>query len=263
MYKTHQLVLNYKKLILAPLGFYMLAGLVIFLVYSMQNSPLQVGLPILGFATDLLFSFNSTHSFFNWFLLFLSLILGLSVQPIFASSWFAVSRITSPGSFLFSDNFDLMTGDPVENTPSSKTPQSRTSSLNAGNKGMIMVADGKIMFINKEFCQITGYSAVDIIGKDFVEFIVPQDILKYASLIRTPQNEAPGILGIGFTCENGREIEVYIAGNKNSSANPNDICLFYAREKDVNQVSQLSVTDWFVDSFNKTNTFFWMWDEKE
>jgi PAS domain S-box-containing protein len=244
------------------MGIYMVTGFIIFLVYNMINNPVQVGYPILGFATDLLFSFNSTHSFFSWFLLFLALILGLSVQPIFNSSWFAFSRITSPGSFLFSDNYDLMTGENDANSPASRSQQSRSSSLNSGNKGMIMVADGKIMFINKEFCQITGYSAVDVIGKDFVEFIVPQDILKYAALIRTPQNEAPGIQGIGFTCENGREIEVYIAGNKNSSANPNDICLFYAREKDLSQISQLSVTDWFVDSFNKTNTFFWMWDNK-
>lgn len=262
MYKTKQLVLNYKKLILAPVGFYLITGFILFLVMGMLNKPQQFGILILGFVSDLMFSYNISYTVYNWFILISIGLVGLSVQPFFMTRRNSFSRITFPGSFLFSGHYDEIIGGTEEDPGPSKAKQTRSSGISSGSKGMVMVADGKIMFVNKEFCQITGYSPIDVIGKDFVEFIIPQDILKYSALIRTPQNEAPGIQGIGFTCAMGKEIEVYIAGNKNSSSNPNDICLFYARERDLYHSRQMSVTDWFVDSFTKTSTFFWMWDDK-
>lgn len=173
--------------------------------------------------------------------------------------------MTYPDSGTYLDTFDLMTEDrgALGNKPNSSagTGTTRTGII-SDNKGMIMVADGKVMFVNKEFCQMSGFAPSEIIGKDFIEFIVPQDILKYTSLIRTSRHDSQSLQGIGLMCPNLKEIDVYIAGNKNTSSNPNDICLFHVRERSGFRTGEQSVTDWFVNAFSMTNTCFWLWDDR-
>jgi len=262
VYKSRPLALNYKWLIISAAGVYLIAGTFIFSLQGKLLQPEYLLSLLFGFLTNTLsYSGKEYHAGAVALIAILSIIILPYYTGLITRKLGVIPMaITDPGSYL--DSFSLISDD--NRKPSLPSPGTGHSNQGVAgdNKGMIMVADGKVMFVNKDFCQMSGFSPSDIIGKDFVEFIVPQDILKYTSLIRTSRFDSLSFQGIGLMCPNHKELDVYIAGNKNTSSNPNDICLFHVRERSEYRKNEQSVTDWFVNSFAMTSTYFWLWDDR-
>lgn len=197
-------------------------------------------------------------------IIFTSMIL-LPYIPTFLARKFHLSMIAFPMGNPGGNIFNLMTGQEDELEKGSEPEKMKSTSKSgvlSGDKGMMMVADGKVMFINKEFCQLTGFSPAEIIGKDVVSFIQAVDLPKYAFLSRNLAGLEPVIQGIGLITPNNKKLEAYIAGNKNSATNPNDICLFYIKEQTVDSSRTVASSEWFMGSLEQTDTCIWIWDEK-
>jgi signal transduction histidine kinase/CheY-like chemotaxis protein len=265
VYKTPKLVFSFKKLILSAAVFYLVAGLSIYAGIDVYRHPDNALLSILSLVSNSVFFSNHIYQIGACILIFSISIMLTPYLPYFLFRKLHLSMIAYPNGSQGGDFFNLITGqgNGMEAEDSIAGPkQSGKSNLMSGNNAMMMVADGKIMFINKEFCQLTGYSATEIIGKDVVDFIQTADLPKYAFLSRTPKNNAPSIQGIGLIAANNRMLEAYIAGNKNSAANPNDICLFYIKEKEAGSEKAISTSEWYMEAIEKTNTLVWIWDDK-
>ena len=265
MFKTQKLLFSYKKLILSATVFYLVAGLFIFACIDVYCHPHNILLSVMSLVSNSVFYSNHLYLIGAWILVLSISIMLIPFIPFFLARKLRLSQIALTNGNHGSDLFNLITGqgsDLEKEDNQAKVKPAAKSGLMSGNKGMMMVADGKIMFINKEFCQLTGYSPSEIIGKDVVDFIQPADLPKYAFLSRTSKDEIPPIQGIGIITINNRKMEAFIAGNKTSAINPNDICLFHIKENESDSQREFTSSEWFMDSIEKTNTCIWIWDEK-
>jgi len=263
VYNTPKLVFSFKKLILGAAGFYVAAGLSIYIAIDVINHPEEALLSMMGLISNSIFFSSQAFVIGAWVLVtFLSMLM-LPSLPLLVARKLKLSHMPYELSGERGNIMDLISGqgESARHIVHDEAQASEKSGVISGNKGMIMVADGKIMFVNKEFCLQTGYSPAQVIGRDFVEFILPKDLPKYAMLIRKSSTESHFILGIGIKTLNQRELEVYIAGNKNSSANPNDICLFHLQEVSAVEKSISTVNDWFIQSMEAIDSRIFMWDD--
>jgi signal transduction histidine kinase/ActR/RegA family two-component response regulator len=265
VYKTEKLVFSYKKLILSISVFYLFIGFSIFASIDVYRHPSNTILSVMSLVSNSISFSNQYYLIGAWILIFSISMMLVPYLPSFLFRKLRLSQIAFPVGNQGDNLFDLISGHEgeinEEDKPVKKVSASK-SSLGNNDNGMMMVADGKIMFINKEFCQLTGYAPVEVIGKDVVDFIVTADLPKYAFISRIPKDISPNIQGIGLITANNRKLEAYIAGNKNSAANPNDICLFYLKEKEVDLGKASPTSTWFMDSIENTNTCVWIWDDR-
>ena len=265
VFKTQKLVFSYKKLILSAAVFYLVAGLSIYTCIDVFRYPHNALLSVMSLVSNSIYFSNHLYLIGTWILILAISMMLIPYIPNFLEQKLRLSQMALPNGNHGGNLFDLITGQgsnmEQDENPENVKPTAK-SGIMSGAKGMLMVADGKIMFINKEFCQLTGYSPSEIIGKDVVDFIQPSDLPKYAFLSRNPKNEIPSIQAIGLITANNRGMEAYIAGNKNSATNPNDICLFYIKEKVTDTGKEITTSEWFMDLIEKTSTCVWIWDEK-
>ncbi|GEM_PF-1466919 len=265
MSNTQQLEISFKRLILRPLGLYLTAGLSLYLLNYLLHHPQSIYVNILQFVSDSLFNASNIHVSIAWFLIsFLSAILMFNLLA-FVSRRFKLFPAAVLSNNMPYGLFDMMAGKEknIEIDSAAKTSSKKDSKDNPGKlNGMLMVADGKIMFVNKDFCQITGYAPAEIIGRDFIDFVVPQDLIKYAGIVRTSKMESLGNESIGIITQKKNQLEVFVAGNKNVSSNPIDICLFHVRERSGSVTRKLSMAEMLIDSLGKANANFWTWDDK-
>jgi signal transduction histidine kinase/CheY-like chemotaxis protein len=132
----------------------------------------------------------------------------------------------------------------------------------ATEQGILMISGGNIMFANKAFFAITGYTPLDIFGKDFASLIQPSSLINYTMLGRIPAAEIQHSEGIALITKNCKKIVAYSAASVQKEFDTAGINIFYVKQLDVLQKNESSIDNLFFDSIENVDALHWIWDEK-
>jgi signal transduction histidine kinase/CheY-like chemotaxis protein len=130
-------------------------------------------------------------------------------------------------------------------------------------RAVVLVDAGCIMFANKTFFKLTGYEPLDVLGKDFASFILPDSLLNFTMLKRQKHHDTQNSGSFGIRTLNNNNIVAFIGESKHSNYDPKGLNAFCLKQVTQTKKKGESYLDaLFFESIENVDALHWIWDDK-
>lgn len=128
------------------------------------------------------------------------------------------------------------------------------------SEGVILTENEKIIFVNKYFCKLTGYSPSQVIGHLLAEFIAPFDLHAYWTLFRQA-NDRPTENTFHIISADKRVFKAILSSVQQPAGSGAAMQFIKVNEEECSVTGHIT-HDWFINAVENNGVYIWMWDQK-